>query len=88
MPPYTVILSTAANKVFTRLDPLMRKRIGVALDALRDEPRPHGAKKLVGRAEYWRVRVGSYRVVYTIEDERLVVLVLKLGHRRSVYRDR
>ena len=51
-----------------------------------DDQRPASAKRLVGRTEYWRIRVGSYRVVYTIEDDRLVILVLTLGHRRDVYR--
>ncbi|MDX2055276.1 MAG: type II toxin-antitoxin system RelE/ParE family toxin [Polyangiaceae bacterium] len=54
-------------------------------DSLADEPRPSGAKKLV-ESDYWRVRVGDYRVVYSIEDSVLVILVIRVGHRRDVYR--
>jgi mRNA interferase RelE/StbE len=55
------------------------------IDALRDEPRPHGSVKLSGR-EYYRVRQGNYRISYEIQDAQLVVIVIKVGHRREVYR--
>ena len=50
------------------------------------EPRPHGVKKLLGVDDLYRVRVGSYRVVYTIRDDRLIVLVLRISDRKDVYR--
>lgn len=53
---------------------------------LEANPRPPGAKKLRGESDLWRVRVGDYRILYSIEEARLVVLVVKIGHRREVYR--
>ena len=50
------------------------------------EPRPRGARKLAGYDDVFRVRTGRYRVIYSVEEDRLVVLVLKIGHRKDVYR--
>ena len=55
------------------------------IDALRDSPRPFGSVKLSGK-EYYRVRQGNYRIVYEIQDAQIVVIVIKVGHRRDVYR--
>lgn len=57
-----------------------------ALERLADHPRHHGFITLESEADLYRVRIGNYRAVFTIEDDRLVVLVLKIGHRREVYR--
>lgn len=62
-----------------------RQQIVAKIEALSDNPRPPGCEKLTGREQY-RVRQGVCRMVYAIEDERLVVYVVKLGHRSSVYR--
>jgi mRNA interferase RelE/StbE len=62
-----------------------RQRIVAKIEALSDDPRPPGCEKLTGREQY-RVRLGAYRIVYAIEDDRLVVYVVKVGHRSSVYR--
>jgi mRNA interferase RelE/StbE len=70
-----------------KLDPQIRTRLAPRISALADEPRPIRSKKLVATEELYRIRVGAYRVVYRIENDALVVLVLKLGHRRDVYRD-
>ena len=64
----------------------MQKRVATVIAGLSSDPRPPAVKLLAGVPERWRIRVGVYRVVYTIEDDRLVVLVIKLGHRRDVYR--
>jgi mRNA interferase RelE/StbE len=61
------------------------KRILKRIKALAEDPRPVGCEKLSGQERY-RVRQGVYRIVYEIEDERLIVLVVKVGHRREVYR--
>ena len=53
--------------------------------ALADEPRPRGCEKLSGLERY-RVRQGAYRIIYEIQDRQLVVLIVKIGHRRDVYR--
>lgn len=57
-----------------------------ALGALAHEPYPVGARELSGYADVFRIRVGVYRVLYAVEDGRLVVLILKIGHRKDVYR--
>jgi mRNA interferase RelE/StbE len=62
-----------------------RQRIVGKIEALSDDPRPAGCEKLSGRERY-RVRHGVYRIVYAIEDDRLVVFVVEAGHRSSVYR--
>ena len=74
------------RKDLRALDDKTRRRILRALVALEVNPRPPGAKKLRGESELWRVRVGDYRILYSIEEARLVVLVIKIGHRREVYR--
>jgi len=57
-----------------------------AIRSLQAHPRPAGCKKLAGNADYYRIRVGDYRVLYEIRDRVLLVLVIKVGHRREVYR--
>jgi len=70
------------DKIKTKKD---RQRIVARIAALAEEPRPPGCKKLTGQDAY-RIRQGSYRIVYIIEDKRLLVTVVKVGHRRDVYR--
>lgn len=83
---YTVEFSSAAAKSLNKLDAPLRLRIAGAIELLSVEPRPPGATMLRGGERgRWRVRVGDHRVVYTIEDQRLIVLVLRLAHRREVY---
>ena len=62
-----------------------RQRVAKRIEALAEDPRPPGCKKLSG-SERYRVRQGSYRIVYAIENDELVVYVVKIGDRRSVYR--
>ena len=83
---YTVRLNTRVGKVLDLLPPDMRRRIVRRLEALEDNPRPRGVEKLAGVEELYRVRVGTYRIVYTIRDRELVVIVVRIGHRRDVYR--
>lgn len=61
------------------------RRILARIDALRDEPRPDGCEKLAGR-ELYRERQGVYRIVYSIHDAQLIVEVVRVGHRREIYR--
>jgi len=63
-----------------------QERILLGLALLRDTPRPPGAKKLSGRKEIYRLRIGEWRILYTIKDRGLLVLVIKIGHRREAYR--
>ncbi len=62
-----------------------RARVARAIDGLQREPRPPGCQKLVG-ADAFRVRVGDYRILYEIDDEAALVLIVTIGHRREVYR--
>jgi mRNA interferase RelE/StbE len=64
------------------------RRILARMKALRDDPRAPGCEKLAGGDELYRVRQGTYRIVYAIHDQRVVVEVVRVGHRREVYRDR
>jgi mRNA interferase RelE/StbE len=64
----------------------MQARLVEAADALASNPRPHGVKKLQGDENLWRIRVGAYRIVYEIHDDRLVVLVIRIGDRKDIYR--
>lgn len=85
---YRIDFTPAAVRQLRKLDPIARLRIQAAVELLRDDPRPAGAKKLTGGDGEWRVRTGDYRIIYEIHDRRLVVLVVALGHRREVYRTR
>jgi len=62
------------------------RRILVRIEALRDDPRAPGCEKLAGEGERYRVRQGAHRIVYSIHDERVVVEVIRVGHRGEVYR--
>lgn len=88
MAAYRIDFAPSAYRAFAKLDPSIRRRLSPAIDVLAEEPRPPGAKRLVADEPLYRIRIGAYRVVYAIEDDALVVLVVKLGHRRDVYRDR
>ena len=82
---YTVRLDRSPQKFLDVLHGDIYTRIISALYALADDPRPHGVKKLKGYRDYWRIRVGDYRIIYTIQDDRLLVVVIRIGHRREVY---
>lgn len=76
-----------ALKELAKLDKSVARRVMKAVDALSTDPRPSGTRPLVGYPNLWRIRVGQYRVVYTIKDAELVVLALRVAHRSSVYRN-
>ena len=82
---YAVILKQSAEKELDRLSSALHDRIVDRLLALKHNPRPPGAKKLRGREGY-RIRVGDYRVLYTVEDRGKVVEVFSIAHRKEVYR--
>ncbi len=82
---YQVRLAPAAVRQLRTLDPPGRRRVQAAIDLLAEDPRPPGARQLVGGAGEWRVRTGDFRIIYDIRDGELLVLVVKVGHRRDVY---
>ena len=85
---YEVRLTPAAVRQLRKLDPPGRRRVQAAIDLLAEDPRPPGARQLVGGAGEWRVRTGDFRIVYDIRDGELLVLVVKVGHWRDVYERR
>ena len=82
---YSVDIHSPAKKSLFRLPENVQTRIARSMLALADNPRPHGVAKLSGR-EAWRIRVGDYRVIYTIDDPRKEVVIYAIGHRREIYR--
>ena len=84
MTTYRIELRPAAARALRKLDPTVRPRIQGAIGLLADDPRPPASRPLRGRPGY-RVRVGDYRIIYTIADDVLLIVVVALGHRREVY---
>jgi mRNA interferase RelE/StbE len=82
---YRVEVTPASRRSLRRLDRQAQRRVQAAIELLATDPRPPGAKALQGRRGYIRVRTGDYRIVYTVRDEVLLVLVVALGHRREIY---
>ena len=85
MDKYSVELKPSARKELERLPTKLIERIFPRLESLASEPRPSGCKKLKGGQQEWRIRVGDYRVVYTIDDAKLRVSVTRIRHRSEVY---
>ncbi len=83
---YTVTISRPAAKDIRALDDATRRRVGQLLNALAADPRPDGVRKLSASESIYRLRVGDYRVLYQIVDRRLLVLVVRVRHRREAYR--
>lgn len=85
-PLYTVQVKRDVERAIRRLPADLRRRIEQALDRLATEPRHHGVAAMQGFVNVYRVRVGDWRVIYQIRDDVLIVLVLEVGPRGSVYR--
>lgn len=83
---YEVQIRRSAEKQLEALPIKMADRIAKVIDRLAEEPRPVGVKKLKGAQDLYRIRVADYRVIYTITEAILVVEVVKIGHRREIYR--
>lgn len=88
MTSYSVEVSATAENQIRKLDRPDQVRVLRAVRALAKEPRPAGTRKLRGYGDVFRLRVGSYRIIYSIEGARLLIIILKVGHRRDVYRNR
>ena len=85
---YQIEWTDPADRQLRKLDDQVGKRISIAVSKLATDPRPAAATPLVGHpGGTLRLRVGDYRVVYVVEDDRLIVLIVRVGHRREVYRD-
>ena len=86
MSPYRVEIARRAIRAIAQLQRRDQQRIRAAIDLLADEPRPANCVALAGEESVYRVRVGDYRILYEIVDDRLVIYVVRVGHRRDVYR--
>ena len=82
---YRIEWRPRARKAFLALDKPVRRRIGEAVDALAADPRPAAAKMITGAHGVLRIRIGDYRVLYTVDEGQLIVLVLDAGHRSEIY---
>lgn len=83
---YSVLFKRSAERELARFQEPIRIRILSAIGGLRQDPRPIGSIKLKGSKNAYRIRVGNYRVLYTIEDEIRIVLIEQVGDRKDVYR--
>ncbi|MEW6236141.1 MAG: type II toxin-antitoxin system RelE/ParE family toxin [Candidatus Omnitrophota bacterium] len=83
---YTIEILSRPQREIKKLSPERRSKIIALLESLALNPRPSGVKKLKGVENRWALRSGDYRIVYEIHDDRLIVLVIDIDHRRQVYR--
>jgi mRNA interferase RelE/StbE len=83
---YSIEFSPLAERQFKKLPGDVQTHLKPHIDALGDNPRPSGSRKVQGQKNCHRLRVGDYRIVYDIYDRLLWILVLRIGHRREVYR--
>lgn len=84
---YKVEVSDAAAKAIRKLPQEEIKRIEQKINKLAEDPLPSGVEKLSGKEHIYRIRSGDYRIIYHVQDKILHILVLKVGHRREIYRD-
>jgi len=85
-PGYTVIFDDAASRDLRSLPKKLQQRIVAKAESLALDPRPPGSLKLAGHDNLYRVRVGNYRIIYEIHDDRRIVIVVVVAHRRESYR--
>ncbi|MEW6237115.1 MAG: type II toxin-antitoxin system RelE/ParE family toxin [Candidatus Omnitrophota bacterium] len=83
---YTLIIKPAPDRVLESIVKPLRSRILKRIASLSNNPRPAGVKKLKGVENRWSLRMGNFRIIYEIHDDRLVILVIDIDHRRQVYR--
>lgn len=81
---YTLVISKKAEKELYKLPNDISKRITTAINELCNNPRPKGYRKMMGQRGY-RIRKGDYRIIYEIEDDKIIITVLNVGHRRDIY---
>jgi mRNA interferase RelE/StbE len=85
---YAIIIKSSAQKELLGLAKNIAAKVVSAIDKLSQNPRPSGVKKLKGSKDndFYRIRVADYRVVYTIEDQVRIIEIIKVGHRKEIYR--
>ena len=87
MATYQIEWKSSSFKELKRLDRKVIQRIVSAVESLSSDPRPAGVRKLRGSERSYRIRVGEYRIVYEINDDRLIIIVIRVRHRKDVYRN-
>lgn len=86
MASYEIEISRTAEKQLRKLGRRDQERIVRAIQLLAQDPLPRGARKLSGYDDVFRIRVGHYRILYSVSSRKLVIIILKVGHRRNAYR--
>jgi mRNA interferase RelE/StbE len=86
MPIYRIGIKSSAAKALADFPATDQRRIAAKIDTLTANPRPEGSQKLAGVDDLYRIRSGDYRVIYQILDRQLVILVIRIAHRREAYR--
>lgn len=89
---YKIVITESAAKELKRIPAKMQDRIFEKIQDLAEEPKPHSHKKLKNfdmpgsdQDDYYRIRVGDYRVIYTVENEQITIFIMKIAHRKDVY---
>lgn len=83
---YTISIKENAVKELEKIPEPYFSKLEIAISNLSDNPRPFGYKKLKGSSIFYRIRISNYRIIYSIEDDILVIEVVKVGHRKAVYK--
>ena len=83
---YEVKFAASAAKEFRSLETQVKRRVATAVETLRQNPRPPGARKLRGHVNLYRIRVGTYRLVYEIDDQIQSIRITRVRHRKDAYR--
>ena len=83
---YALLIKRSAERDLRRLPRALFERVNHRILSLRDDPRPHGVRRLAGVLQGWRIRVGDHRVLYQIDDETQTVTIVRIRHRREAYR--
>jgi mRNA interferase RelE/StbE len=83
---YSIFYKRSASEELLQLQANIAHKVKAAINSLSENPRPSGCKKLKGSINEYRIRIGNYRVIYTIIDTILIVTVIKIAHRKDVYR--
>ena len=86
MAPYEIEISRTAEKQLRKLPRLDRERVARKMSSLARDPYPHGTRKLAGYEDVYRVRVGHWRILYSVGTKTLIIIILKVGHRGDIYR--
>ena len=86
MADYAMTFARSARRELETLDASVVRRVIPKVEGLAQDPKPSGSRKLQGAQNLWRIRIGDYRVIYSVDDRQRVVDIVRIRHRREVYR--